>query len=172
MKPSGLEAHRLADTASRAATVAEWLESPYLARVAYRVAAQFGISDQDRPDLLQELRLALWKAGPNLSVNVTWVFHTANHKAIDLMRSTRRRREESLVMEERVASRNDPDPGLLHLLNARAALLPRRLREFYSLRYREGLSQREIARRLGLCRGSTRCLERRCLQLMRGRLAG
>jgi RNA polymerase sigma factor (sigma-70 family) len=184
MKPSGREVLPLPETASwsaaapipvpssRSWTVAEWLDSPYLARVAFRVAAQFGIPGQDRLDLLQELRLALWKAGPGVSVNATWVFHTANHKAIDLIRGKRRFREESLSVEERVVSRNAPDPGLLHLLNARAGLLPRRLREFYSLRFREGLSQREIAKRLGLCRGSTRCLERRCLRMMKGRLAG
>ena len=156
----------------RAFEVTEWLESPYLTRLAYRVAAQFGIPSQDWPDLLQELRLALWKAGPSLTLNVTWVFQTANHKAIDLIRIKRRLREESLVVEEHVVSPNEPDPGLQHLLHARADLLPRRLREFYSLRFREGLSQREIAARLGLCRGSTRCLERRCLRMMKGRLAG
>jgi RNA polymerase sigma factor (sigma-70 family) len=184
VKPTGSEAFRVPETASwssatrtaagtsRAWTVAEWLESPYLTRVAFRVAAQFGIPSQDWPDLLQELRLALWKAGPSVTVNVTWVFQTANHKAIDLIRSKRRLREESLAVEEHVVSRNEPDPGLQHLLHARADLLPRRLREFYSLRFKEGLSQREIAARLGLCRGSTRCLERRCLRMMKGRLAG
>jgi DNA-directed RNA polymerase specialized sigma24 family protein len=63
------------------------------------------------------------------------------------------------------------DPDLIHLLRARAALLPRRLHDFYLLRYEEGLSQREIAKRLGLCRGSVRCLDRRCFRMMKGRLS-
>lgn len=152
-------------------TVREWLESPYLPRVASRVALQYGVPAQDRPDLLQEIRLALWKAGPGVSVNVTWIFHTANHKAVDLIKRGLRFGQEGLNEQEDVSSRSDSDPGLLHLLHARAALLPKGLRDFYLLRYEEGLSQREIARRLGLCRSSVRCLDRRCLRMMKGRLA-
>ena len=153
-----------------ARTVSEWLDSPYLARVAFRVAVQYGVPAQDRPDLLQELRLALWKAGPDLAVNVTWVFHTANHKAIDLLKRRLHLGEEELKSAERLPKRNDTDPSLRCLLRARAALLPGRLYDFYLLRYEEGMSQREIAARLGMCRGSVRCLDRRCLKMMKGRL--
>jgi RNA polymerase sigma factor (sigma-70 family) len=164
----GSSLSRLSPTAL---TVSEWLDSPYLARVAARVAVQYGVPPQDRPDLLQELRLALWKAGPELPVNVTWVFHTANHKAIDLLKRRRCLGEEELKSAERLPAKKSKDPSLLCLLRARAALLPGRLHDFYLLRYEEGLSQREIAARLGMCRGSVRCLDRRCLRMMKGRLA-
>ena len=133
------------------------------------MAAQFGVPQQDTPDLLQEVRLALWKAGPNLSVNATWVFHTANHKAIDFLKR-KRRSAEVLALSEGSSSSTEADPSLAHLLRARAALLPSRLRTFYRFRYEEGLSQREIAKRLGLCRGSVRCLDRWCLRMVKGRL--
>ena len=154
--------------ARREATVREWLESPYLARAALRVAVQYGVPVVDRPDLLQELRLALWKAGPDQLVNVTWIFHTANHKAIDLIKRRARFGGEPLITEECLTPLNGSDPGLVHLLHARAAHLPKRLRDFYLLRYEEGMSQREIARHLGICRSSVRCLDRRCLRMMRG----
>jgi RNA polymerase sigma factor (sigma-70 family) len=154
----------------RILTVTEWLESPYLARVAARVALQYGVSPQDTPDLLQELRLALWKAGPETLVNVTWIFHTANHKAIDLFKLNSRRCEVALDSATQADSSRETDPVLYRLLRSRAARLPRSLKQYYSLRYEQSLSQREVAKRLGLCRGSVRCLDRRCLRLLRGRL--
>lgn len=152
-------------------SVMEWLESPYLARVASRMAYQHGLPSQDTPDLLQDLRLALWKAGPDLLVNVTWVFHTANHKAVDLVKRRIKLAKETSDWAEDPSPPRGADPALLHLLHARAAVLPKRLHDFYLLRYEEGLSQREIAKRLGLCRGSVRCLDRRCLRMVKGRLA-
>lgn len=157
--------------ASNAATVGEWLESPYIRHLAFRVAHQYGLPSQDAPDLLQELRLALWKAGPETQVNLTWIFHTAQHKAIDLLKRKIRLAEEGFFSDDGPTAESEFDPALRHLLRARAALLPKRLHEFYLLRYEEGLSQREIAKRLGLCRGSVRYLDRRCLRMMKGRLA-
>jgi DNA-directed RNA polymerase specialized sigma24 family protein len=132
------------------------------------VAYQHGLPFQDTPDLLQELRLALWKAGPNLFVNVVWVFHTANHKAVDLVKRKVRVAREASDWAEDQSPPCGVDPELVHLLHARATLLPKRLHDFYLLRYEEGLSQREIAKRLGMCRGSVRCLDRRCLRMVQG----
>lgn len=155
---------------ARSAAVAEWLESPYLPRIASRVAYEYGLPTEDAPDLLQDLRLALWIAGPDTAVNATWVFHTANHKALDLL--VRKRRDSPAArlgsVSELPGSIRDLD--LLHLLRARADRLPERIRRFYYLRYREGLSQREIAARLGLCRSSVRWMDQQCLRMMKGRL--
>jgi RNA polymerase sigma factor (sigma-70 family) len=155
----------------RTLTVGEWLESPYLTRVVSRVAQQYGVARQDTSDLLQELRLALWKAGPDLMVNRTWVFHTANHKAIDFLKLKRRRAEVALGSFESDEPESSRDPALSSLLRSRASRLPGVLRRFYALRYDEGLSQREIAKRFGICRSSIRCLDRRCTRMMKGRLA-
>jgi RNA polymerase sigma factor (sigma-70 family) len=159
-------------TASRLVVqaVSEWLESPYLEHVAARVAYQFGLPSQEVPELLQELRIALWKAGSSTPVNPTWILHTAQHKGSDLLRTRRERgREISFSGDSSIPSPRDPE--LLRLLRARAAVLPPRLKEFYFLRYRAGLSERQIADRLGLCRGSVRCLERRCVKSVKGRLS-
>lgn len=149
--------------------IGEWLESPFLGRVAKRVAQTYGVPAQDVPDLLQELRIALWKSGPSPTVSIGWVFQTAKHKAIDWMK--RRRRRAEVVLDDqsppdRVAS---SDPALRCLLHSQTSRLPESLRGFYVLRYEEGMSQREIARALGLGRGSVRSLDRRCLCLMGGR---
>lgn len=66
----------------------------------------------------------------------------------------------------------NPDPDLLRLLRVRAARLPAGLAQFYHLRIEEGLSQREISERLGLCRGSVRLMECRFVRMMKGRVPG
>jgi RNA polymerase sigma factor (sigma-70 family) len=129
-----------------------------------------GLPSEEAPDLFQELCLALWMAGPDRLVNATWVMHTAQHKAVDFFKKRARLARET-ASEEDPSSWTDRDPALSHLLRAWATLLPKRLHDFYVLRYEEGLSQREIAKRLGLCRGSVRCLNRRCLRMMKGRMA-
>ena len=108
-------------------------------------------------------------AGPDRPVNVTWVVHTAQHKAVDFFRKRARLHGQD-ALSAAAPSCTDHNPDLFHLLRARVALLPKRLHEYYVLRYEEGLSQREIAKRLGLCRGSIRCLDRRCLRMVKGRV--
>src|SRR5580765_2982319 len=108
-------------------TVLRWLESPYLSRIASRVAYQFRLPAQDAPDLLQEVRLALWQAGPETIVNATWVFHTANHKAADLVRRRARIARENAPLTRDPPLEDGADPALRHLLRARAALLPGRI---------------------------------------------
>jgi RNA polymerase sigma factor (sigma-70 family) len=146
-----------------------WLESPYVAHVAARAAYRCGLSAADVPDVLQELRIALWKAGPDLLVNAAWVSQTANHKAQDILRQIRRAAAKTPKWsEDRCPAGHDPE--LLHLLRARVDLLPKKLRKFYRLRFLEGMSEREISARMGLCRSSVRRLERRCLKRVAGQL--
>lgn len=158
-----------ARSGANALTVNEWLGSGYLWRLTRRTAYLCGVPPEEAPDLFQEVCLALWMAGPDRPVNVTWVVHTAQHKAVDFFRKRARLHGQD-ALSEAAPSCPDQNPDLFHLLRARVALLPKRLREYYVLRYEEGLSQREIARRLGLCRGSIRCLDRRCLRMVKGRV--
>jgi RNA polymerase sigma factor (sigma-70 family) len=159
----------LPERSSPPSTVAEWLESPYLRRVATRVALQHGLDLQDLPDLLQELSLALWLTGAEVRVNATWVFQTAHHKALDAIGRARRNARALAVPLEEGHAIPSQDPDLARLLRSRADRLPEVLRRFYSLRYEEGLSQREIGRRLRLCRSSVRWLDHRCLRMLKGR---
>lgn len=148
----------------------DWIESPYLTFVVGRVAYQYRLPSHSVPDLLQELRIALWRVGPNIDVNATWLVHTAEHKAQDFWRRFGRIAEEQLgsgdICDRSVGLKSE----LLHLLRARVSHLPRDVRRFYRLRFLEGLSQREISRRLGICRSSVRYLERRCFKMVTGRL--
>ena len=156
------------DDRTAVASAEEWLESPYLHRAAVRVAHQYGLAANDVADLLQELRIALWEAGPEVRVGAAWVFRVASHKAVDLLRRTlqSRRRERAFA---HMAAPAEHDQELDHLLRARVDRLPARLREFYELHYLQGRSEREIAQRLGLCRSSVRWLDRSCRRSVAGR---
>ncbi len=100
----------------------------------------------------------------NHEINASWVFHTAEHKVVDLKR--RSQIGELDLNPNRRFSSDEPDPELLHLLRARAAALPAPLRKFYSLRYEQGLSQRETARHMGVGRKSIRLMDARCLHFL------
>jgi RNA polymerase sigma factor (sigma-70 family) len=151
--------------------VREWLESDclhYLRRVARRVAHSHHLTEADVPDLHQEICLALWKAGPERLVNATWIFHTANHRAIELYkRKWKAGRFVAAVGAEDAGPRGDPEKALL--VHARADRLPDSLRRFFRLRFQEGYTQRELMQRAHLTRGSIRGLEKECLRRLSGR---
>jgi len=153
--------------------VREWLASeslPYLRRVARRVAYTYSLSEADVPDLYQELCLALWKAGAERRVNATWIFHTANHRAIELYNLKRRAgRFMTAVGAEDLEPRALTDPERILLAHTQADRLPRSLQQFFRLRFQEGYTQSELMRRANLTRGSVRGLERECLRRLRGR---
>jgi RNA polymerase sigma factor (sigma-70 family) len=147
----------------------EWLHSPYLTRVARRAAHSIGLGAAEIPDLLQEIRIALWRAGRRARVGPAWLFQVASHKAVDILRRRIRSREIEQDFTTSMPARQSPRlTELGHLLRARASRLPPPLREFYDLHYGHGWSEREIAARLGLCRQSVRWMDRIC----RRRLAG
>lgn len=146
-------------------TRGEWLESPYLGRVAARVAHEYGLRPDDVPDLLQELRIALWKQGLEQRVGAAWVVRVTKHKVVDLLRQRMRTRRRDGVFTA-IAARPWHDLEIDHLLHAKAASLPAKLKAFYALHYQQGLSEREISRRLGMCRASVRWLDHRCRQFI------
>jgi RNA polymerase sigma factor (sigma-70 family) len=169
---SGIEGNRMSGIPPierRAATAAQWLESPYPARVMARVAYQYGLGPEDLEDLLQELRIALWKAEPEVRVGASWIFQVASHKAVDFIRRQARTRRGDRAFAGSTA-RPAHDLELDHLLHVRVARLPASLRKFYDLHYQQGLSEREIAERLLLCRSSVRWLERCCRQRIAGQI--
>ena len=149
--------------------VSEWLASRYLQGVARRVACTYHLSPEDVPDLTQELYLALWKAGPDQVVNATWVFHTAQHRAIELLKRERKRAQVEAAISKDMSADSDADHELASLVHARAARLPESLRRFYRLRYEEGFTQREIVQHKHLTRGSVRGMEKQCLRWMTGK---
>jgi RNA polymerase sigma factor (sigma-70 family) len=125
------------------------------------VAYRYSLREADVPDLLQEIRIALWKSGVTNRVNPAWLFRVISNKAVDFIRRMRRAREcDEILAQTHPAAPVDPD--LEHLLHARVAELPIRLRDFYRLRYVEGWTEREIASRLRLCRASIRWMDHCC----------
>ncbi len=153
---------------SEIATIGEWLESPYLARVANRVARQHALPEDELPELLQDLRVAVWELGVGIRVSAAWIFGVATHKAVDLLRRRARARRHDQDLAAFV-SRRERDLELHHLLRTRVAGFPMRLRQFYDLHYTQGLSEREVALSLGVCRATVRWLNRRCFHLLAGR---
>lgn len=149
-------------------TAGDWLESPVLPRIVTRIAGQYWLREEDVPDLLQETLIALWKLGTSTEINAAWIVRVVSNKAVDIVRRATRARACAQALAQ-TSLRTSPEPDLEHLLHARVAKLPIRLREFYRFRYTEGLSEREVAARLGLCRGSVRWLDRCCRTRIVGR---
>jgi RNA polymerase sigma factor (sigma-70 family) len=143
------------------------VDDPALLRLVARVAARYGIAASDHPDLLQETRIALWRVGTDVPVSAALVMRIASNKAIDLVRRLARNRARDRAAAL-VAPRCEEDAELRHLLNVRVDELPRRLHEFYELHYHQGLSEREIARRWGICRASVRWLDHCCRRYLSG----
>jgi RNA polymerase sigma factor (sigma-70 family) len=144
-----------------------WLEARELGELVGRIAARYHVAPADVPDLLQETRIALWKFGLETQVSSAWIIRTATNKVVDHVRSRLRARvrEQTYARLEAGGSR---DPDLEHLLRTQVASLPLRQREFYELHYIWGLSEREAARELGICRASARWLDRCCLRAIAG----
>jgi len=147
--------------------VREWLASEHLQRAARSAAHAYRLPRQDLADLHQELCLALLKVGLDQVVNGTWVFHTANHRAVELVKRERKRSGmvESIPEDLALPVSNSE---LSLLVRARASRLPQSLRLFYRLRYEEGFTQREIVQQKRLTRGSVRGMEKQCLRWMTG----
>jgi RNA polymerase sigma factor (sigma-70 family) len=145
----------------------EWLESAGLVALVSRVRQQYRLSAEERAELLQEVRIALWQHGLEVPVGFAWVARVTVHKAVDLVRRrTRDRAHDELLAY--VQDRAPVDQELAHLLQACVEQLPPRLRGFYVLHYEQGLSEREIAARLHLCRASVRWLDRCCRRILVG----
>ncbi len=146
----GAEGRREPRLAGAAApTAVEWIEGLDLEAIVRFVACRYHLPQEDSDDLLQETRIALLGHGLDSHLNHTFVFRTAIHKAVDIVR-------QRLIADEE----------LLHLLRSRLSLLPRPLQVFYALRYEQGLTLSEISGLLGCGRGSVRWMESRTQKLL------
>lgn len=117
-------------------------------------------SVRDVDDVVQESYLRVWRARSTQSIQYAraFLFRVARHVAIDLLRNRRTKPVEFLgdLAELPVI---DTGPGVaaqasrqekIRLLGAAIARLPARCREIIILHKLEGLSQRDVAARLGL----------------------
>lgn len=158
----------LSSGARRMDCAGQWLGSSRLVRFVRLVTAVYGLSVLDREDVLQETRIALWQSGLETPIAKSWVRQTVTHKAVDLLRRNGRHQAGDRALAH-LARPTDRDPELEPLLHARVAELPERLRTFYALHYEAGLSERETATRMGVCRASIRWLDHQCRRQLLGR---
>jgi RNA polymerase sigma factor (sigma-70 family) len=141
-------------------STSEWLESPLLARIVKRVAGQYGILPAEVDDLIQEVRIALWEAELPVKIKPKWIFVTASHKAVDILRRRWQTSSDAALTKAVAAGAGE----LNCLVRAQVAQLPKNLRAFCDLRYAKGMTEREIAGRMGVCRASVRWLGLRFLK--------
>jgi RNA polymerase sigma factor (sigma-70 family) len=144
-----------------------------------------GVGDVD--DVVQETFLRILRAGRGRQIRSIrgFVFRVAQRLVIDALRSVRRRGIHEPVTENHILDVIQEERGVAEEVSLRQEMellaeaidaLPRRCREIIILRKLEGLSHREIARRLGL---STETVQvqigrgmRRCSAYLRARGVG
>ena len=150
-------------------------------RLAYslilRVVRDVGVAE----DLVQETFLRIWNRVQGFDAEKgavgPWLMAVARNRAIDYLRSTTGRARNSLELEttEHPALYTDMERDLLFSDKARrvkAALekLSPRQREVIELAYYEGLSQTEMAERLGQPLGTVKTWVRTALKNLRDEL--
>ena len=141
-------------------------------------------SSDDVEDVVEETFWQAWRqAGRYESARgsvQTWILTIARSRALDRVRLTNRRREESLEGERgaqvlQLASESDPSMDAeaaerRRVVLAALAALPQEQREALELGYFDGLSQSEIAQRTGQPLGTIKTRMRLAMQKLRGTL--
>ena len=135
-------------------------------------------------DVLQEVFWQVWREAPGYDARrgspAAWVMMRAKARAIDRLRSMRRR-ERTFVMpvDETVARRDDAaveNPGVAAegrgLVQSALSRLPDAQRRVIELAFFEGLTQTEIAARLGAPLGTVKTRARLGLERLRDVLRG
>ena len=141
-------------------------------------------SSDDVEDIVEETFWQAWRQSgryePARGAVQTWILTIARSRALDRVRLTSRRREESIDGESGVQVlqlASDGDPSMdaesaerRKLVVAAMADLPGEQREALELGYFGGLSQSEIAERTGQPLGTIKTRMRLAMQKLRGSL--
>ena len=119
-------------------------------RTAYRVTG----NAQDAEDVLQTVFLRIVRRDASaeaIDLPENYLRRAAVHAALDLVRARRSAADVDLERLPAPAGRSQPDVGdLRELVRQAVGELPVRAAEIFTLRFFEGLSNREIARALGV----------------------
>lgn len=149
--------------------------------IVYSLALRMLRAQSDAEDLLQEVFLQVWRQATAYNVDrgspEAWLINIARSRAIDKLRSIRRR-ERSFVLTEDPAAAESPDNVEISagesetrlIMNSALANLPAAQRRVLELAYFDGLSQTEIAARLAEPLGTIKTRMRSALQRLRGML--
>lgn len=147
---------------------------------ALRVVADVHLAE----DIVQEVFLRIWSHSdgyaPERGRFVSWFLSVVRNKAVDQVRTRRRRQRREIVSEEpdrQVPSSDDRDPALMAELadlrqTVRRALvtLPAEQRQAIEMAYFGGYTQNEIAARLGDPLGTVKTRIRLGMQKLRSLL--
>jgi RNA polymerase sigma-70 factor (ECF subfamily) len=152
--------------------------------IVHGVVARMLRQPDDVEDVVEEAFWQAWRQAsrfdPTRGAVQTWLLTIARSRALDRVRSLRRRREEPLEGDDGQAVTQqtaEGDPGLdaesserRSIVVAALADLPREQREALELGYFSGLSQSEIAERTGQPLGTVKTRMRLAMQKLRGQL--
>ena len=156
-------------------------------RVVYSFALRIIGDPQIAEELLQEVFFRAWQQGGSFRANrgtfVTWLLSITHNMAIDEVRKRRRRPQKSDNDDPETVLAGVPDTGqdieeevwlgsLRETIGAALATLPPAQREAVELAYFQGLTQREIAERLGEPLGTIKTRMRLGMQKLRDVLEG
>lgn len=129
-------------------------------------------------DLLQEVSLQAWSQAGNYSPDrgspEAWILNITRSRGIDRLRSLRRRKRGVVLLGGRGET---PDSGTAEsdarlTVHGRLAELPEAQRKVLEMAYFDGLTQSEIAARLGQPLGTVKTRMRAGLERLRGVLEG
>jgi RNA polymerase sigma-70 factor (ECF subfamily) len=135
-------------------------------------------------EVLQDVFLEIWREAdqydPQRGSPAAWIITKARTRAIDKLRSMRRRDRTFVApVDEAVARQNDPaaqDPGVVaeerDVVRSALAQLSSSQRRVIELAFFEGLTQTEIAARLGEPLGTVKTRARSGLERLRSILKG
>jgi RNA polymerase sigma-70 factor (ECF subfamily) len=177
--PSDLEL--VARLRSRDRAALEALYDRYARRV-YSLALSIVRDQQAAEDITQELFIHLWQFPhhymPERGAFAPWLLRSARNRAIDILRQRSRDYQGGVQFDAMSAlAQDDPDDLVLRAdvaagLRRALAELDSGLREGLELAYFSGLTQREIAERLGLPLGTVKTRVRTALWRLAEALAG
>jgi RNA polymerase sigma-70 factor (ECF subfamily) len=143
------------------------------ATLAYAIALRACGDRADAEEAVVDGFLDLWRASPRFAEDrgtlATWLGIMVRNRAIDRRRQRARRRDHAEAERHDMGS-DGPDVALsVDVRSALASLQPRQ-RAVLELAYFGGLTQREIAARLGIPLGSVKSATWRGLEALRCRL--
>ncbi|MGH8612019.1 MAG: sigma-70 family RNA polymerase sigma factor [Gammaproteobacteria bacterium] len=147
------------------------------AQVMLNLAFRIVGNQADAEDVVQEVFCQVWRDAarydPARGVPDAWLFTLARTRALDLLRVSRRAPKESADLLVEVAENSeceDDDPLARRMLNAAFHELGEEQRQTLELAYFEGLTQAQIAARVGAPLGTVKSWGRRGLERMRDTL--
>jgi RNA polymerase sigma-70 factor, ECF subfamily len=154
----------------------------FYAPMIYSLALRMLKAQSDAEDLLQEVFLQVWRQATVYSVErgspEAWLINIARSRAIDKLRSMRRRQKSFVLTDDPAAAESVDNVEISAgesetrlIMNSALANLPETQRRVLELAYFDGLSQTEIAARLAEPLGTVKTRMRAGIQRLRGMLA-